>query len=68
MAELKRFRDRLPEKLQYLADAPAVDGEGNQTVVKFSRKSRQQYVAGEKDGKPSGWTAVYAGGKWKVAK
>ncbi|MDU3078340.1 MAG: type I DNA topoisomerase, partial [Mixta calida] len=29
--ELQRFRDRLPEKLRYLADAPATDDQGNKT-------------------------------------
>lgn len=36
--ELYRFRDRLPEKLRYLADAPQQDPEGNKTMVRFSRK------------------------------
>ena len=33
--ELYRFRDRLPEKLRYLADAPQQDPEGNKTMVRF---------------------------------
>lgn len=67
VAELKRFRDRLPPKLQYLADAPEKDTAGNATVVKFSRKSKEQYVASEVDGKATGWSAFYSGGRWKVA-
>lgn len=66
VAELKRFRDRLPPKLQYLADAPEKDTAGNATVVKFSRKSKEQYVASEVDGKATGWSAFYSGGRWKV--
>lgn len=46
--ELYRFRDRLPEKLRYLADAPQQDPEGNKTMVRFSRKTKQQYVSSEK--------------------
>lgn len=49
--ELARFKDRLPEKLRYLADAPVADAEGNKTLVRFSRKTKQQYVSSEKDGK-----------------
>ena len=49
--ELARFKDRLPEKLSYLADAPQKDPEGNKTMVRFSRKTKQQYVSSEKDGK-----------------
>jgi len=66
VAELQRFKDRLPEKLAYLAEAPAEDGEGNPTVVRFSRKTKQQYVSSEKDGKATGWSAFYVDGKWEV--
>lgn len=66
--ELARFRDRLPEKLRYLADAPQTDPEGHATLVRFSRKTKQQYVASEKDGKATGWSAFYIDGKWQEAK
>ncbi len=66
--ELVRFKDRLPEKLRYLADAPVVDKEGNKTLVRFSRKTKQQYVSSEKDGKATGWSAFYIDGKWVEAK
>lgn len=46
--ELYRFRDRLPEKLRYLADAPQTDPDGNKSMVRFSRKTKQQYVAAER--------------------
>lgn len=65
--ELVRFKERLPEKLRYLADAPVADPEGNKTTVRFSRKTKQQYVASEKEGKATGWSAFYVDGKW-VAK
>ncbi len=64
--ELQRFKDRLPEKLAYLAEAPAKDPEGNSTVVRFSRKTKQQYVSSEKNGKATGWSAFYVDGKWVV--
>ncbi|MCI4186737.1 type I DNA topoisomerase [Dickeya dianthicola] len=64
VAELVRFRDRLPEKLRYLADAPVTDAEGNKTLVRFSRKTKQQYVSSEKEGKATGWSAFYVDGKW----
>ncbi|THD38607.1 type I DNA topoisomerase [Pantoea sp. R102] len=66
--ELQRFADRLPEKLKYLAEAPAVDPEGNKTLVRFSRKTKQQYVASEKEGKATGWSVFYIDGKWQEAK
>ncbi|EKE75223.1 type I DNA topoisomerase [Gallaecimonas xiamenensis] len=62
--ELKRFEDRLPEKFKYLAKAPVKDKDGNPTLVKFSRKTKSQYVGSEKDGKATSWMAFYENGKW----
>jgi DNA topoisomerase-1 len=33
-------------------------------VLRFSRKTREQYVQSEVDGKPAGWRAFYADGRW----
>ncbi|QFI55159.1 type I DNA topoisomerase [Aeromonas simiae] len=62
--ELKRFRDRISPKHYYLADAPAYDGEGNPAIVRFSRKTKEQYVMTEVNGKATGWTAHFEGGRW----
>ncbi|PHM66232.1 type I DNA topoisomerase [Xenorhabdus sp. KJ12.1] len=64
--ELAQFKDRLPEKLRYLAEAPIQDPEGNKTIVRFSRKTKQQYVSSEKNGKATGWTAFFVDGTWTV--
>ncbi len=66
--ELVRFKDRLPEKLSYMADAPVADKEGNKTMIRFSRKTKQQYVSSEKEGKATGWSAFYIDGKWVETK
>ncbi len=62
--ELVRFKDRISPKFHYLTEAPAKDGDGNLAVVKFSRKTKEQYVATEVNGKATGWTAKYIEGKW----
>ncbi|SEK35452.1 DNA topoisomerase I [Colwellia chukchiensis] len=64
VAELARFRDRISEKFYYLADAPATDPDGNLAVVRYSRKTKSQYVMTEVDGKATGWNAKYIDGKW----
>ncbi|PHM60291.1 type I DNA topoisomerase [Xenorhabdus ishibashii] len=64
--ELVRFKDRLSEKLRYLAEAPVADPEGNKTVVRFSRKTKQQYVSSEKNGRATGWAAFFIEGAWVV--
>ncbi|MGF1739858.1 type I DNA topoisomerase [Vibrio profundum] len=66
VGELARFKERLPEKFQYLADAPTEDPDGKPTVVRFSRKSKENYIRSEVDGKPSGWTGLYVDGKWEI--
>jgi DNA topoisomerase-1 len=40
------------------------DPDGVPTVIRFSRKTKEQYVQSEVDGKASGWKAFYQGGKW----
>nr|WP_320126142.1 type I DNA topoisomerase [uncultured Shewanella sp.] len=62
--ELVQYRELLWPKYQYLADAPVTDDEGNKAAVKFSRKTKEQYVATEVDGKATGWSAHYVNGKW----
>ncbi len=65
--ELARFRDRISPKFYYLADAPAKDPDGNKSVIRYSRKTKQQYVMTENAaGKASGWSAWYTDGKWQV--
>ena len=64
VAELKRFRDRISSKFYYLADAPEEDNKGNLAVIRYSRKTKEQYVMSEVDGKATGWTAKYIDGKW----
>ncbi len=64
VAELARFRDRISEKFYYLADAPTQDPDGNLAVVRYSRKTKSQYVMTEVEGKATGWNAKYVEGKW----
>ncbi|HCH4137041.1 TPA: type I DNA topoisomerase [Vibrio parahaemolyticus] len=66
VSELARFEERLPEKFKYLTTAPQEDPDGRPSVVRFSRKTKENYVRSEDDGKPSGWTALYVDGKWEV--
>ncbi|MBB6340932.1 DNA topoisomerase-1 [Pseudomonas fluvialis] len=64
--ELLPHADELDPKYQFLLKAPQKDPDGRPAVIRFSRKSKEQYVQSEIDGKPSGWRAFYADGKWQV--
>jgi len=37
-------------------------------VVRYSRKTAEQYVLSESEGKPTGWKAFYRAGRWVVEK
>ncbi|MDX5406608.1 MAG: type I DNA topoisomerase [Chromatiaceae bacterium] len=68
VAELAKYRSQLSPKFHYLADAPVKDPDGNPAIVRWSRKTKQQYVMSEKDGKATGWSAWFENGKWVVTK
>ncbi|MBM7036848.1 type I DNA topoisomerase [Vibrio ulleungensis] len=64
--ELAKYKERISPKFHYLADAPTQDPDGRPAVVRFSRKSKENYIRSEIDGKPSGWTGLYIDGKWEI--
>jgi DNA topoisomerase-1 len=66
VTELLPHKAELPEKYHYLCDAPLKDSDGNMSVIRFSRKTKEQYVMSEVEGKATGWSAYFEGGKWVV--
>ncbi len=62
--ELARFKDRISPKFYFLAEAPMEDREGNKAAVRYARKTKEQYVRTDVNGKATGWTAHYNDGKW----
>lgn len=64
--ELLPHADELDPKYQFLLKAPQKDPDGRPAVIRSARKSKEQYVQSEIDGKPSGWRAFYADGKWQA--
>ena len=70
VSELVAHQDSLPEKFRYFVTAPVADGDGNPTVIRFSRKTKKQYVMAENaEGKSTGFTAFYneESRTWEVA-
>ncbi|WP_339339037.1 type I DNA topoisomerase [uncultured Oceanicoccus sp.] len=64
--EILPHKQAIDQKYKHLFKAPIEDSDGNKTVIRYSRKTKEQYVQTEIDGKPSGWKAFYQGGKWIV--
>jgi DNA topoisomerase-1 len=54
----------LDPKYQFLLDAPVADDAANRSQIRFSRKTKEQYVMTEIDGKATGWKAFFNNGAW----
>ena len=52
------------EKHLYLLSAPEKDRDGNPYVIRYNRTDDIHYVASEKDGKKTKWTATYSNNEW----
>jgi DNA topoisomerase-1 len=66
--ELLPHKDAIDPKYEFIFSAPTEDDEGNKTLVRFSRKTKEQYIQTEVDKKATGWKAFYRDGKWDVEK
>lgn len=66
--ELLPHKDEIDPKYSFIMDAPLQDDDGNKTLLRFSRKTKEQYIQTEIEKKATGWKAFYAGGKWLISK
>jgi len=66
--ELIPHKDKIDPKYLFLFDAPTQDDKGNKTLVRYSRKTKEQYVQTEVDKKATGWKAIYKDSKWEITK
>ncbi len=66
--ELLPHQDKIDPKYKFLFSAPVADDQGNKTLIRFSRKTKEQYVQSEVDKKATGWKAFYRDGAWVVEK
>ncbi|MFT6905625.1 MAG: DNA topoisomerase-1, partial [Oleiphilaceae bacterium] len=64
VTELLAHKEEIDPKYDFLFSAPVKDKQGNPAIVRFSRKTKEQYVMSEVEGKASGWTAYFEGSKW----
>ena len=64
LAEILPHKEVLDPKYAFLLTAPVKDREGNPSIIRYSRKTKEQYVMSEIEKKASGWRALYVGGQW----
>jgi DNA topoisomerase I len=67
VSEIIPHKEEIDIKYDFLFSAPIADDQGNPTLIRYSRKTKEQYVQSEIDGKATGWKAFYEGGKWVVS-
>lgn len=65
VSELLPHRSEIDPKYHFLLDAPQQDPDGNPAVIRYSRKTKEQYVMSEKEGKATGWRAYFVDGQWR---
>ena len=66
--ELLPHQDEIDPKYKFLFSAPIADDQGNKTLIRFSRKTKEQYVQSEFNKKATGWKAFYRDGVWAIEK
>ncbi|GAB3475613.1 type I DNA topoisomerase [Marinomonas epiphytica] len=64
--EILPYMDQIDPKYHFFKTAPVSDSDGNNTVIRYSRKTKEQYVMTEVEGKPTGWKAFYVGNQWVI--
>ncbi len=64
--ELLPHKAEIDPKYSFLFSAPAEDDDGNRVQVRYSRKTKEQYLMTEIEGKATGWKAFYRKGRWEA--
>lgn len=62
--ELIPHQNEIDPKYGFLMKGPVKDPEGRRSMVRFARKTKEQYITSEEDGKQTGWRADYMTNKW----
>ncbi len=66
LSELLPHKDEIDPKYAFLMSAPVKDPDGNPAIVRYARKTSEQYVRTEIEGKATGWKAFYKDNRWQV--
>lgn len=66
LRELIPHAAEIDSKYDYIMHGPTEDNDGNPTILRYSRKTKEQYLMTEVEGKATGWQAFYDGKQWNV--
>ncbi|MBB1486322.1 type I DNA topoisomerase [Oceanospirillum sediminis] len=66
LIEILPHKEEIDSKYNFLMTGPTHDSEGNPSVIRYSRKNKEQYLMSEVEGKATGWQAFFEGGQWVI--
>lgn len=64
--EILPHKAEIDPKYHFLMEGPVKDPEGNRVQVRYQRKTKQQYLMTDVDGKATGWRADFESGQWVI--
>jgi DNA topoisomerase-1 len=65
LAEILPYKDQIDKKYNFIFKGPTKDPDGNDVVIRFSRKTKEHYLTSEVDGKTTSWRLYYRKAKWQ---
>ncbi len=66
LRELLPHAAEIDSKYDFIMTGPVEDSQGNPTILRYSRKTKEQYLMTEVDGKATGWQAFCNDGRWSI--
>ena len=64
--EVLPHKTEIDPKYHFLLEGPVTDSDGERVQIRYMRKTKQQYLMTENDGKASGWRADFENGQWVI--
>ena len=64
--EILPHKTEIDPKYHFLMEGPVKDPEGNRVQIRYQRKTKQQYLMTDVDGKATGWRADFESGQWVI--
>ena len=64
--ELIPHKNAIDPKYHFLMEGPQQDEQGNPAQIRYSRKTKEQYLMTEVEGKATGWRAYFTNGMWQI--
>ena len=66
LIEIIKHKKEIDKKYHFLMSGPTHDSDENPSIIRYSRKNKEQYLMTEHNGKATGWTALFKEGSWHI--